>query len=411
MRVLWLSHLVPYPPKGGTLQRSYNLMHNLAHGHDVKLLCFNQRALLPTRADVQQAVAALSEFVDVLDVIDIPSNSRTFGRELLAATSYVTGRAYTIEWLRSREYRAAVAKAVSDHSPDLLHFDTISLAQYRDLAGNRPCVLNHHNIESMMMERRAELEPKPLQRHYYTTEARRLRRYESRHAADFDLHLTCSALDAERLHQIAGNVSVEVVPNGVDLEYFRPALDAVEEPHSMIFAGGLTWYPNLSAVEFLTQRVWPLVRAEFPDAVLTIIGKSPPNWLRELAKSDARVRVTGFVDDVRPYMDRASVYVCPIFDGGGTKLKVLDALAMGKPLVANPIAVEGIDAVPEKHWLAADTPEEFLKAIRRLFGDAALRHSLSENARRLIADTYSFAEIGRRLAQKYELLGARGSKI
>jgi sugar transferase (PEP-CTERM/EpsH1 system associated) len=405
MRILWLSHMVPYPPKGGMLQRAFHLVRELASRNDVKLLCFNQKAMLPTQEAVQSAVDALRPFVEVVDVVDIPSNTRRFGRELLAAGSYLRGRAYTIEWLRSPQYARAVAKAIQQHSPELVHFDTISLVQFRELAGNRPCVLNHHNIESMMMDRRAEVEKHPLKRHYYATEGARLREYEKKYAGTFDLNLTCSELDAQRLKQIAPAARTEEVPNGVDLDYFRPAPDDnAEEPHSLIFAGGLNWYPNVSAVKFLVNEVWPLVRADFSDATLTIIGRSPPQWLKDCAAADARLRVTGFVDDVRPYMDRASVYVCPIFDGGGTKLKVLDAMAMGKPLVANPIAVEGIDAQPQQHWIPANEPREFAAAIGRLFADASLRRTLGRNARQLIHDKYSFAEIGARLSERYRSL-------
>jgi sugar transferase (PEP-CTERM/EpsH1 system associated) len=401
MRILWLSHMVPYPPKGGMLQRAFHLVRELASRDEVKLLCFNQRALLPTQTAVESALGVLRQFVDVVDVLDIPSNTRRFGRQRLAAGSYLRGRSYTVEWLRSTAYARAVSSAIRQHSPDLVHFDTISLAQFRELAGDRPCVLNHHNIESMMMQRRADVEQHPLKRHYFATEGRRLREYEQKLAPAFDLHLTCSELDAQRLREIAPDVKTAEVPNGVDLDYFRPAPGATaEEARSLIFAGGLNWYPNVSAVKFLVNKVWPLVRSEFADAKLTIIGRSPPQWLKDAAV-DPRLQVLGFVDDVRPYMDKASVYVCPIFDGGGTKLKVLDAMAMGKPLVANPIAVEGIEAEPHKHWIPANEPHEFAAAIARLFDDASLRQSLGRNARQLIHDKYSFSEIGARLSARY----------
>jgi glycosyltransferase involved in cell wall biosynthesis len=164
----------------------------------------------------------------------------------------------------------------------------------------------------------------------------------------------------------------------------------------------LNWYPNLSAVRFIIESLWPLVKREFPKASLTVVGRNPPAWLKRAAEADPMIRVPGFVDDIRPYMDRAAVYLCPIFDGGGTKLKVLDAMAMAKPLVANPISMEGIDATPNHHWIPATSPPEFVSGIRRLFSDATLRREMGKRARDLICDRYSFSQIGQQLSERLE---------
>lgn len=408
MRILWLSHMVPFPPKGGMLQRAYHLLRGVAERNEVTLLCFNQRALINDEASRQEAIGELSKLVRVANVIDIPCDTRPLGRHLLALQSWLTGSAYTINWLRSARYRQAVHSAIEECAPDLVHFDTISLAPYRELVRDRPCTLNHHNIESSMMARRAELERHPLKARYFRTEARRLHAYEREHGSKFALHLTCSDLDMQRLAEICPGANIAVIANGVDLEYFVPGVSgAQEQPLSLIFAGGLSWYPNVSAVRFLLDHVWPQTRVEFPAATLTIVGRNPPEWLCAAAARDTRLKVTGFVDDVRPFLDRASVYVCPIFDGGGTKLKVLDAMAMAKPLVAHPIALEGIAAQPERHWISASDGPEFQSAIRRLFNDELLRRSLGRESRQLIERSYSFAQIGAALSQSFETLAAR----
>lgn len=403
MRVLWLSHLVPYPPKGGMLQRAYHLLRELSLRHEVHAVCFNQRALLPDAGAVEDARKALSEFTNILSVHDIPSDFGMLGRHGLAARSYLHRVPFTIAWLESDKFRQAVSRAVESLAPDVVHFDTISLAQYLEQTPGRLCVLNHHNIESTMMGRRAELERHPLKRHYFATEARLLRSYEQRIAKRFDLHLTCSDLDSERLGEICPGNTISTVPNGVDIGYFRPfESGAQEEEQSLLFAGGLNWYPNVSAVRFIIESLWPLVKREFPKASLTVVGRNPPAWLKRAAESDPMIRVPGFVDDIRPYMDRAAVYLCPIFDGGGTKLKVLDAMAMAKPLVANPISMEGIDATPNHHWIPATSPSEFVSGIRRLFSDATLRREMGNRARDLICDRYSFAQIGQELSERLE---------
>jgi glycosyltransferase involved in cell wall biosynthesis len=193
---------------------------------------------------------------------------------------------------------------------------------------------------------------------------------------------------------------VEEIPNGVDLKYFYQ-LNLDKEKHSLIFAGGMKWYPNRSAMLFFADKVWPLLKKEVPDVKMTVIGREPPAEIMSLARNDEHFRVTGFVDDVRPYIDKTMVYVCPIQDGGGTRLKVLDALAMGKPIVAHPIALEGIDIEPEKHVLVARTPEEFVSQIVRLFRDSSLYRRLSEEGRRLVLEKYDFEKIGEKLSRAY----------
>ena len=405
MRILWLSHLLPYPPKGGVQQRSYNLLREVSRYHEIHFLAFNQRALVPSE-NVSASVAALSEHCRVLDVIPIPSDYSPHSRAILAAQSLMTRAPYTVKWLHSKRFATAVRDAVTATAYDVAHFDTISLAQYKSLLPDIPASLTHHNIESAMLLRRVSIEPNVVRRAYFWQEARRLERYESRIAQSFAIHLTCSTLDAARLKAISRGARTAVVPNGVDTRYFDPAPFARQQvPKSVVFAGGLTWYPNVSAVQFLVREIWPRLKRKYPNAQATIIGRQPPDWLSTAATMDRSIHVTGFVDDVRPYMAEAQVYVCPIFDGGGTKLKVLDALAMGVPLVAHPISCEGIDVMAERNVLLATTPDEFVEQIGRLFDDQGLRERLSRSGRDLAVRQYDFDSIGRDLASLYEELG------
>ena len=196
------------------------------------------------------------------------------------------------------------------------------------------------------------------------------------------------------------NASWRVVANGVDVEYFRP----VTGPRGarLLFCGGLTWYPNEDAVRFFFEGVWPLLIRSVPEAEMCVVGRSPPAWLQRLARDDSRVRVTGFIEDVRPFFREAAVYVCPIRDGGGTRLKILDALAMGLPLVATRFACSGIDVRDGEDVLYAETPEDFVSQIRRVLDDSALWRSLSSSGRTLVERHYSWDTIGRELRGAYE---------
>jgi glycosyltransferase involved in cell wall biosynthesis len=284
---------------------------------------------------------------------------------------------------------------------DVVHFDTLSLAPYRAIFAHAARSLDHHNIESDMMLRRARIEKHPLKRLYFWQEGLRLQRYENRVCPHFDLNITCSNLDTRRLEHVAPDVAVAEVPNGVDTEYFRPNGD-IEHPRGLVFAGNMSWYPNAAAMLFFADRVWPALKAKLPGVTMDVIGGSPPPRLSALAGRDEDFRVHGFVPDVRPYIGRAAVYVCPIMDGGGTKLKILDALAMGKAIVAHPIACEGIEVQDGRNVIFAREPDEFAEGIVTLLESPELRGRLSLNARALAESSYSYSFIGRRLVSAIE---------
>ena len=397
MKILWLSHLCPYPPKGGVLQRSYNLIKELSKYHDVSLVAFNQKALLPTRKELDAAINEFSKFCQNVSVLPISSERKKYGRWLLVLKSIFTRDPYTINWLKDKAMFGLLRDRLSRNNYDLVFFDTISLAPYLSLFKKEKLILNHHNIESEMMLRRAYNERNLLKKLYFYQEGKRLAIYENRECPKFDLNITCSHVDSERILRRISSLEVNEVVNGVDVEYFYP-LGGDRLNNSLVFAGGMNWYPNRNAMLYFARHVWPLLTEAIPDIRITVIGQDPPARLINLANEDKRFKVAGFVDDVRPYIDRATVYVCPISDGGGTKLKILDALAMGKAIVANPVACEGIDVKDGETVLFADSPAEYVKKIKLLFENRKLNKKLGLNGRKLIEDKYSFEKIGRKLA-------------
>ncbi len=401
MKILWLSHLVPYPPKGGVLQRSYHLLRETARNHDVTLFAFVQTDLMARRfptvsTGLKEAMHALSDFCQAVEFFPIPSEQYRHGKHLLALGSLLTSAPYSVNWLHSTRFRSRLRNILQSERFDVVHFDTISLAPYIRLVKNTPTVLDHHNIESHMMLRRSEIEPSLLMKAYFFLEGHKLARYEQQICPRFDLHITCSEIDSARLRAMSPDSWVEEVPNGVDIGYFSPTgTDPL--PNRLVFAGGLNWYPNQHAMQFFAKEVWPRLKQRIPDVTMDVIGEAPPESLTRLAAQDPHFFVHGFVDDVRPYLNRAAVYVCPISDGGGTKLKVLDAFAMGKATVAHPIACEGIAVIPGHHVLLAITPDEYVDEITRLLQNPAQRRDLGNSARQLILNHYSYQGIGDKL--------------
>ena len=406
MKVLWLSHLIPYPPKGGVLQRSHHLVCEVAKHHEVDLLAFNQSALLePLFSTVAAGVAEAEGFFRNVcrrqQFVPLPAEGARYGKQRLALRSLV-GEPYNIRWLQSRPFRATLARWVADTRYDLVHFDTVSLVPYRDaIAATSATVLDHHNIESSMLVRRSGNEANWPKRLYYLQEGLRLRAFERRYCPAFDLNITCSDLDSRELVRVAPGSRVATVPNAVDTTYFTAGPQGEGADASLIFVGRLNWYPNAQAATFIAEQLWPRLRAAWPQLRFDLVGANPPPAATVLASRDPSFRVHGFVDDVRPMMTEATVYVCPITDGGGTKLKVLDAMAMGKALVAHPIACEGIAVEPEENVLLARTPEEFVLQIRRLLEDRGLRQRLGAGARRMVETHYSKVAVGKQLAELF----------
>lgn len=413
MRVLWASHVIPYPPKSGVHLRSYHLLREVASRNEVDLIAFIQevwlRIFYPSREEaLEECRRELLKLCRSVTFLPIESLNRPGGRTRTALEALVLPSSYTVRWLQGAAARRAFT-AASCKPYDLAHFDTIGLAPYRPLFTRTPATLGHHNIESHLLLRRAESERNPLKKLYFWQEGRRVQRYEARVAQIFKAHVTCSDLDCERLRAIAPGANAIAIPNGVDVEYFRSAAASNANPPSLIFVGSLNWYPNVDAVLFLLNEVWPAVKAAVPDLRLDIVGSAPPRAVLEAAAQLDHVTVHGFVNDVRPLMDKATLYVCPIRDGGGTKLKLLDAFAMQKCVIAHPVACEGIDVTPGRDVELADSAGAFVEAIRRLLADPAGRGRRGQAARQLVVARYSFAEIGRRLCGLFESVAAGNS--
>ena len=411
MRVLWASHFIPYPPKSGVHQRSYHLLRGVTSRHEVDLIAFVQESWLgifyPSREEaLDDCRRKLLELCRSVTFLPIESLQRPGGRTRTALEAVVLPSSYTIRWLQGAAARQTFKRA-SRHPYSLAHFDTIGLAPYRRLFADTPATLGHHNIESHMLLRRADNEPNPLKRWYFRQEGRRVQSYEARAAGRFAAHVTCSELDCERLRLIAPTADAVSIPNGTDIEYFRSTTASISGPPSIIFVGSLNWYPNVDAVLFLLREVWPAVKSAVPDLRLDIVGSAPPQVILETAAALKHVTVHGFVNDVRPLLDAATLYVCPIRDGGGTKLKLLDAFAMQKCVIAHPIACEGIDVTPGGDVELADSAGAFVAAVRRLLADPAERARRGRAARALVVDRYSFAEIGRRLCEVFESAAER----
>ncbi len=406
-KILWLSHLIPYPPKGGVLQRAYNLVAETCKYNDVHLVTLTQNSLLKTHFGsiengIEEAKKALEEICHQVTIFPIPQEEKAYGKYITAMKGLLSAGGYNVEWLKSKALANYLNNLPDEY--DIIHFDTISLAPYLAYAKTAKTVLDHHNIESHMLLRRAENCTNPIKKAYFYKEGKKLETYEKSTCHKFDLNITCSDLDSERLQTLCPSARIKTIPNGVDINYFQPIKTRTapsSQAPKLIFAGRLNAYTNKKAAEDIAFKIWPEIKQAYPKAEFILAGPNPPESITSVLGSDPQFHITGFVNDIRTCIDSADIYICPITDGGGTKLKILDALAMGIPIIADPIACEGIDVKNNKNVIFAKTPNEYVVAIKELMDNKEAYIAHSSNARQLAKNKYSFISIGENLNNNY----------
>jgi len=400
MRILWLGHNLAYPPKGGPLQRNYNLLKEASRHHEVHVLVFDQPASRPPGVDPEHCVEALSKFCASVEWVPLPADSFGIGRYWRAIGGLLTGDPYEFRWLRSKEMAKRLKRLAGRIQFDVVHVDTLGLAPYVSLLPSVGTVLNHHDIESALVQRRAATDSSALWRMFWSRESANLLAAEQRWCPLFHVNMVVSDDEGKLLKPSCPKSDIRVVPNGVDIEYFTPRPDPGGT--RLMFCGRLDQLANKGAITFFFRSIWPQLAERVKAIEIDVVGKNPPAWLRELSQRDSRVHVPGFVEDVRPYFRKATIFVCPITDGGGTRLKIIDALAMGMPIVSTTFAASGLDLRPGTHLILADTPETMIEQIVRLLNDRALRQQLAQGARSVVRQTYSWETIGHSLVAAYE---------
>ena len=406
-QIVWLSHFVPYPPTSGALERSYHLLCFAARCRAVHLLALDQPRLRGSAVTVAESVAALQRICASVQVFAMPFERSGLMRGVVRTLSVPTGVPYDRIWLHSRELHAAARALAARAAVELVHVDTLGLMSYARHFRGVPVVLNHHNVESVLVARRASGEASWWRVVLLRREARKLRHAERTVCPSVAVNTVVSKLDEERLLEAAPGSRVLVVGNGVDTAYFAPGADPGPEG-GLIFVGTLGWYANREAARILVTRIWPALNADGRCRRLTLVGRDPQwgDWGNAAAEG---VTATGYVRDIRPYMHRSCIVVCPIQEGGGTRLKVLVALAMAKPLVATQAAVEGLSLVENEHYLRAESVEAFVAQIRRLEDDIRLRRRLGEAGRALVQHEYDWSVVGVQLDSAYADAAARGT--
>ena len=407
-RLLFLGSTLPYPPDSGQAIRSFHVLRLLARAFDVTALCFYRRTPLSfgrpeggtIEQDLAQRLAALAPLADV-EAFPIPQEHGVWRLAWDHLRSISLNQVYTIFALDSPSFRRRLLHLLGTRRFDVIHVDSITLSRYLPLLGDLPVVCVHHNVESVLLQRRARAEASPWRRAYLLHQAHLMEREERRWCGRCHLNVAVSEADRMELQRIVPEANTTVVPNGVDIEAFRPSAGREE---GIVFVGGLNWFPNRDALQYFCDAILPKVRAAGEATPVRWLGGGASDEVRRHYRDRHAVELTGYVPDVRPYVRDAACYVVPLRVGGGTRLKILDAWAMGKAVVSTSVGCEGLAAADGRNILIRDDPDSFADAVRAVLHDGALRRRLEIEGRRTVEQHYSWEGIGESMLPLYRSL-------
>jgi len=394
MKILFLTPELPYPPDRGASIRSFNLIKNLAPRHEIHLLSFSSK---------ESDLAEAGPLLDLCSQIEtLPTPHRSTPQRLLS--TLLSPRPDMALRLPSSEFESKLKAFLQKENFDLVQMEAIEMARYIPtvIESHRPprLIFDDINAEYLLQKRAFETDLRHLRwlgAVYSLVQWRKLRRYEAWACRRVDQVVAVSEVDKGALRRLVPGLPVSVVPNGVDPRYYQPGEG--ESDGSLVFTGKMDFRPNVDGVLWFFERVWPLVKGRLPQVRLLVVGRNPSPRLSPLLQ-DPQVIVTGFVPDVRPYIARANIYLVPLRMGGGTRLKVLEAMAMGKAIVSTSLGCEGIKTTGQE-LVIADNESDFAQRVIDLWGDEKRRKGLGVAARRL-AQKYDWKVITPLLEEVYE---------
>jgi sugar transferase (PEP-CTERM/EpsH1 system associated) len=394
LRILWLKTELLHPVDKGGKIRSYNMLKELKHDHHITYV-----ALDGDLADLEARQRA-QEYCH--DLICLPHHQREkfspgFYAELLF--NFASRFPYAIKKYESASMQREVAKRANNGTIDVVICDF--LAPAINVPRNLPCpsILFQHNVEAMIWKRHFEVQINPLKKSYLRRQWRKMVGFEKEMCQRFDSVIAVSAEDRNQMRTEYSVNAVFDVPTGVDTDFFTPSLKDHIEPHNVVFTGSMDWLPNEDAIRYYTDQILPIIRRSIPDATLTVVGRNPYPGLLEKSKRDSAIVVTGRVEDVRPYMDRAAAYVVPLRIGGGTRLKIFEAMAMEKAIVSTSVGAEGLPVADGDELRIADTPETFAAAVVELLKDPELAKRIGRQAAKTVREKFGWSGVAKRFIE------------
>jgi polysaccharide biosynthesis protein PslH len=392
MNILVISPQLPSLSWGAGI-RYYYLLKTLAREHTVSYLAFSH-------GDEAEMSRRMSLIKDLAGEVLLVARPASHFKRLRGVIGLFLGRSYIFNVFIVTEMQNALDAALMNTHYDVVLFEAVSMADYR-LPGDVKIIVDQHNNVYELLQRTYRRERAWVRKWYNWLESRLIRAAEIERYGRANAVLVTSERERVMLKRLLPTSVIDVVPNGVDVEYFGGACPQQEVADRIVFTGTMDYYPNTDAVLYFGRQCWLRIHEQVPTATWQIVGKNPPPQVQRLAALPG-VTVTGSVVDVRPYLAQAEVAIAPVLIGGGTRLKILEAWAMSKAVVSTSIGCEGLEAETGKHLLVADGAEGLVQAIVELLSSPQQRQALGAAGRALVEAEYSWERCGRRLLQVLE---------
>src|SRR6185437_11528628 len=395
LHVVMVDEELPYPPTSGKRIRTLNLTLRLARRHQLTYVCHRNA----DAEEARQAAAFFAEHGIETVVVDraVPTKSGVRFYARLAA-NLLSSLPYSVATHTSLALRLALAEHAANHPVDVWHCEWTPYAEaLRGIAHSRRAVIAH-NVESVIWQRYYETETNALRRWYIGRQWHKFQRFERRVLSEVERTVAVSDVDAQRFREDFGVARVDMLENGVDTAYFQPQAYR-REANNLLFLGSLDWRPNLDGVQLLLDRVFPAVRVAEPSARLSLVGRNPPESLRQQVAAMPGVELHGSVPDVRPYLANCGLLVVPLRIGGGSRLKILEALASGTPVVSTRIGAEGLCLEAGRDLTVVEEIDDLAGALVTAMRDPESMLTQAERGREKVLEQYDWDRLAEQLEQ------------
>ena len=388
MNILYLSLRFPYPPHSGDKIRTYNVLRHLSRRHSISFVSFIQS---PEEIKYIEKIQNFCNNVSTVRFNKIQAYSNCILNSL-------SGEPFQVAYWHSPKMQKTIDRLVDKNGFNLVHVQFFRMAQYIVKYNDKPKILDSGDSFWLNLSRRSKLD-RSLAWPLLKLEASKVKVYETQIAKKFDHVTMVSPLDMQCLLSNDSDLNISVVPMGVDIDYYQPRSYNYET--NLLFTGTIRYFPNKDAVLYFYSQIFPLIKKTIPNVKFYVVGNYPPKNILRLA-SNGDIIVTGHVEDVRPYFDKSAVFVCPLRSGSGMQAKILEAMAMGVPVVTTSIGATALEAVDGKDIIVADDPKSFSEKVIELIKDRDFRNYIAKNARKLTEEKYEWSAIVQRFDEIYE---------
>jgi polysaccharide biosynthesis protein PslH len=390
MKVLWIKSDFPLPADTGGKIRTLNLLSALAKLCNVTFLSY-----VPPELDGKWINQLRGFGIKIESVLQPEENKEGFAFKLRVLSKLLSSRPYIVNKYITEEMAQRIRKVATEQQIDVVVCDFLEMAWCADHLGGIPKVLFEHNVETLIWRRYHEVEKSFLKKLYFAYEKKRLERFERDSCARFDQVLTVSDQDGELLRKEFGLRRYVTIPTGVDTGFFHPL--GREINHRLVFCGSMDWMPNIDGFWWFYRDILPIIRQETADVSFAVVGRRPAVDIVKTGKDDKSIIITGTVADVRPEVAAGQIYVVPLRVGGGTRIKIYEALAMRKCVVSTTIGAEGLPLTNGVNIVLADDENEFAKKVTELLRDDNKRNKIAEAGFRLVTEKYSWSKAAEKM--------------